>query len=105
MSPADYDSRAELSEHSQNVCVFFVRHDVFGGLRVARLEGKIFKTMKEAEAHGWSWRESGWRGTHNLLTINSFFFLLAVFRGISRHATIDKAKYAQPRRAANHHVV
>jgi hypothetical protein len=68
MSPADYDSRAELSEHSQNVCVFFVRHDVFGGLRVARFEGKIFKTMKEAETH---WLQLAREWVDNV-TIRSF---------------------------------
>jgi hypothetical protein len=74
-------------------------------IEVARIEGKIFKTMKEAEAHGLELAREWWRGTHNLLTINSFFFLLAVFRGISQHEQIGKAKCAQSRRAANRHVV
>ena len=28
-------------------------------IQVARIEGRIFDSMKEAEAHCWSWRRSG----------------------------------------------
>ena len=29
-------------------------------IELARIEGKIFKTVKEAERMDWNWRENGW---------------------------------------------
>ena len=40
-------------------------------IEAARIEGKIFDTMKQAEAHGWSWRGSGWITLRNSLSLLS----------------------------------